>query len=189
MRPLHLARVATVALLALGSLSGCSTWSSMVAYVRSDPAALCPDASILTSTASLPAFDPAAGADPASVIYSVALTDIKAKCDYDKRERTTDSRLVITFRGTRPPGGRGAHYRVPYYVAVATGGDVLDKKIYWLDLAFDEGAAAAVVQDTVESTVVVLPKGKQVYDYHLIVGFQLTKAQLDYNKKMGSFAP
>jgi len=37
--------------------------------------------------------------------------------------------------------------------------------------------------------VVKVEKGKHSYDYHLIVGFQLTKDQLDYNNKMGRYAP
>jgi hypothetical protein len=30
---------------------------------------------------------------------------------------------------------------------------------------------------------------KTAYDYHLLVGFQLTKAQLDYIAKMGRYEP
>jgi hypothetical protein len=40
------------------------------------------------------------------------------------------------------------------------------------------------------STVPVrLDNGKKPYDYGILAGLQMTQAQLDYNKKMGRFAP
>ena len=41
----------------------------------------------------------------------------------------------------------------------------------------------------VDSTIVKYANDKTAYDYHLLVGFQLTKAQLDYNNKIGPYEP
>jgi len=182
-------RLRASALIGLGLLAGCQTYHAIRSNLSSDSPTTCPGAAILVDTASLPAFDPAKGTDPSSVIYKVALTDVKTTCFFDKKEKSADARLQFKFHAVRPPGGAEAHYRVPYFVAVTTGEDIPDKKNYWLNVAFDAGATEVDGDGVIQSTIVPVPKDKQIYDYNLILGFQLTKAQLDYNAKMGQYMP
>jgi hypothetical protein len=184
----RLIRVATVLAFA-GLLAGCSMYDSAISYIHSDKAILCPDVAILANTASLPAFNPSADGDPSGLIYNIAMTNLSSRCHYDKSEKTADTRLKIFVHAQRPPGGGEASYRVPYYVAVTSDGVILDKKLYWLEFTFPEHAATSDTEAVVDSTVVQIGKGKTVYDYHLLVGFQLTKAQLDYIAKMGRYEP
>jgi len=189
MRRKQLVRIAAASALALGSLAGCSTYHAATSYLFSNSASTCPDAAILATTASLPAFDPAKGDDPSNVLYSVVLKDVKARCDYSKRDYTADVRLKLFYQADRPPGGIEARYRVPYFVAVVTGGQIVDKEIHWLELGFRDGAVSSASDAVVESTIVHVEKSKKPYEYHMVVGFQLTKAQIDYIKKMGRYAP
>jgi hypothetical protein len=189
MRFYHLVRFAAVSAVAAVSLSGCSTWHAITSYISSDSTLTCPDAAILASTSSLPAFKVDGAVDPSNVEYTVYLTGVKSSCDYDKREFTADVRTTFTYRATRAPGGAESHYRVPYYVAVASGSDIQDKKIYWLDLGFNKGDVTTTGEDTVDSTVVKVEKTKHPYEYHLLLGFQLTHAQIEFNKKMGQYEP
>ena len=177
------------ALALTGLLAGCAAYDSIFTYMRSDKAILCPDAAVLANTASLPAFNPAAEGDPSGVVYRVAMTNVTTRCDYDKREKSADARLRIFFHAQRPPGGGESSYRVPYYVALTSGGEILEKKIYWLEFAFSAGAVSEDSEVVVDSTLVQYAKDKTAYDYHLLVGFQLTKAQLDYNNKIGPYEP
>ncbi|MDE2134528.1 MAG: hypothetical protein KGM97_09975 [Alphaproteobacteria bacterium] len=172
-----------------GLLAGCSVYDSVSSYIGSDSASKCPDAAILANTASLPAFNPSAEGDPSGVIYTIAMTDVSSRCSYDKSERTADTRLKIELRAQRPPGAGEVNYRVPYYVAVTSGGELLDKKLFWLEFTFPAGAVTTDAEEVIESEVVKFAKDKMPYDYHFLVGFQLTKAQLEYNKKMGQYAP
>jgi len=149
----------------------------------------CPDAMILAGTSSLPAFDPKQAGDPSGVIYSIAMTNVTTQCDYDKVERTADSRLKIFFHAQRPPGGREVNYRVPYYIALTSNGVIFNKQVRWLDFTFQEGMVSRDVAEEVDSVAVKYEKGKTGYDYHYIVGFQLTKTQLDYNNKIGPYEP
>jgi hypothetical protein len=185
----ELACVVFASTVAIGSLSGCSTYQSVSNYVSSDPAATCPDAAILASTASLPAFDPAKGIDPSNVQYTVFMTNVTTRCDYSKRDSTADANLKITFHASRPSGGERAVYRVPYYVAVTTSGEIKDKEIRWLQFEFPKGSPTVAGEDAVDSIVVQVDRTKKPYEYHLLVGFQLTKAQVDYNNKMGRYEP
>lgn len=185
----ELVRIVAASALAVVSLSGCSTWRSVVNYIASDNANVCPDAAILANTASLPAFDPTKTADPSAVTYNIAMTNLKTRCDYSKRDNTADADIRISYTATRSPGGDEAHYRVPYYVAVTTGGEIVDKQIHWLEFDFPKTAATVSGEGYVDSVKITVDRQKRSYEYHLLVGFQLTQAQLDYNKKMGQFSP
>jgi hypothetical protein len=189
MRRNELARIAIASAFAIGSLSGCSIYRSAVNYIAADNPLLCPDAAILAGTASLPAFDPAKGADPSNILYNIAMTNVTTRCDYSKREFTADANLKISFRANRPPGGETARYRVPYYVALTSNGEIQDKQIHWLEFDFSKGVSGVTGEAAVDSVVVKVGKTKKPYEFHLIVGFQLTKAQVDYNKTMGRYEP
>jgi hypothetical protein len=170
-------------------LAGCSTYRSITGFMSSDKPDQCPDAVILANTSSLPAFDPNEVSDPSGVIYSIAMTNVTTKCDYDKSEKTADAQLKIFFQAQRPPGGSELSYRVPYYVAVTSGGVILSKQIHWLEFTFPASAVSSVPQAEIDSTIVKYAQDKTGYDYHFVVGFQLTKAQLDYNEKIGPYEP
>lgn len=170
-------------------LTGCSTWQWITGSMSADKPELCPDAMILAGTSSLPAFDPKQGGDPSGVIYSIAMTNVTTQCDYDKSEKTADLRLKIFLHAQRPPGGGEMKYRVPYYVALTSNGVIFNKQILWLEFTFPQGAVSKDVVENVDSEVVKYEKGKTAYDYHYIVGFQLTKTQLDYNAKIGPYEP
>ena len=184
----RLIRIAS-ALALTGLVAGCSWYESAHSYLSSTKATDCPDAAVLANTASLPAFNPAAEGDPSGVIYRVAMTNVTTRCSYDKSERTADARLKISLHAERPPGGSETSYRVPYYVAVTSGGEIIYKKIYWLELQFPGHDVSADIDEVVDSTIVQYGKDKTAYDYHFLVGFQLTKAQLEYNTKMGPYEP
>jgi hypothetical protein len=175
--------------LLVASLSGCSSWRSAVNYIRADSATSCPDAAILATTSSIPVFDPAKGGDPSSVQYTAKMTNVTTRCDFNKRTLLADANLKIFVTATRPPGGEEAHYRLPYFIAVTNNGEIQDKKTFWMEFDFDEGDTAAMFEEDVDSFEVVTAKQNKGYDYHMLVGFQLTKAQLEYNKKMGQFSP
>jgi hypothetical protein len=171
------------------TLSGCDTWSSAVNYVRADSAAVCPDAAILANTAVIPVFDPKLGADPSNVVYTAQLTGLESRCDYSKRGNKVDANVHVVVRATRPPGGEAAHYKVPYYVAVTTGGDIIDKQIHWLEFDFPKSSASVDIETLVDGIEIAVARDKKSYEYHLLIGFQLTQAQIDYNKKMGQYLP
>ena len=61
--------------------------------------------------------------------------------------------------------------------------------MFWATFKFEPGQASTNFEEPVASTVIKIAKGKQAYDYQILVGLQLTKAQLDYNRKMGHYGP
>jgi len=151
---------------------------------------LCPNASVLANTAALTGFRDKMESDPSGVVYEVVMTGVKASCSFDRDEGTADSSLTVTFRATRTPTGLAANYTVPYYVVVTRDSTtIVSKQIYSATFAFRPGESSTTFDADVSEVPVRLDNGKKPYDYGILVGLQLTKAQLDYNTKMGRFAP
>jgi hypothetical protein len=151
---------------------------------------LCPNASVLANTAQLTGFRDKMEGDPAGIAYEVVMTGVKASCSFDKDEGTADSSVTVTFRATRTPTGLAANYSVPYYVAVTRDSTtIVSKQIYSASFAFRPGESSTTFDADVSTVPIRLDNGKKPYDYGILTGLQLTKAQLDYNTKMGRFAP
>ena len=86
--------------------------------------------------------------------------------------------------------GESGEYAVPFYVAaIRDSTAIISKQVLSAPFSFRPGEAAATFTAAVPSFLVRLDNGKKPYDYGLLTGLQLTRAQLDYNKKMGRFAP
>jgi hypothetical protein len=173
----------TAAMLALAalSLSGCS---------QDLKKGLCPSANILANTSSASFFRENMPGDPAGVLYTVQVTGVTTDCDFDKDEGTADASVVVTFRATRTPSAVGGTYSVPFYVAaVRDSSAIVSKQVYTASFSFQPGEATTTFTGGVSSYVVRFDNGKKPYDYGLLTGLQLTQAQLDFNKKMGRFAP
>jgi len=147
----------------------------------------CPAVSGLADASSMTAFKPGTVTDPTYALYTVEIASVDNDCDWDKRERSADTNITVHFRATRPPNGTAATYSVPYFVSVISGSDILVKRAYTVQFSFDPGQATADFSDTVDSTVINVEHGKQPYDYAILVGLQLSKAQLDYNHAMGRY--
>jgi len=169
-----------LAVLAALAIAGCS----------SDKSGDCPTMTAITDAAVQTVFRPGSAPDPANVLYTVEIAGVKGVCDMDKKARTADAGLEVTFRATRAPSGGEAHYTVPYFVAVTEGSErIMAKRIYSIAIAFAPGQTTVTLTDTVESTHLQTTKDKKPYDYQILVGLQLSKAELDYNRQSGHYGP
>jgi hypothetical protein len=150
----------------------------------------CPSVAAMVDASSFTAFADGAAPDPSHALYAAQITDVTTDCDYDKKARSVDSSLAITFRVSRPPNGAPLHGSIPYFVVVnGADGKILLRQAYKVNFQFDPGQATTTFKDNIASVVIDLPKEKQLWDYQLLVGLQLTKAQLDYNRTVGPYTP
>lgn len=167
--------------LAIGAMSiflaGCST--------KED--SLCPGAAALVEASTLTGFVPGATPDPAHTLYRVAVSNVTTDCSIDAGARTADSGVDIHFVATRAPTGETVQYRVPYFVAVRQGPNIITKKVFWATFGFAPGEASTNFDQPIDSTVIKIANDKQPYDYQILVGLQLTREQLEYNRKVGHY--
>ncbi len=164
---------------AVGLLAGCST--------KADP--LCPGAASLVEASNVTGFTAGATGDPAQAQYRAAISNVTTDCSIDRHARTADSSVEIHFVATRAPNGEAVSYRVPYFVAVRSGTEIVAKKVFWVRFGFSPGQASTTFDQSIGSTVIKIANTKQPYEYQILVGFQLTKEQLEYNRKIGHYGP
>jgi hypothetical protein len=160
-------------------LAGCAT----------DKEKNCPAASIIVDTSIATVFKTNASTDPANVLFTIELTDVRAHCDVDKLALNSDSSVEIHFRATRAPNGGVVEYKFPYFVAVSQADRLLAKKIYTANFSFAPGQTSATFTGSAEAIDVSAGKDKKTFDYVILVGLQLTKEQLEYNRASGRLNP
>ena len=124
-----------------------------------------------------------------SVLYTVQMVKAKRDCDIPKYSRHATASVDIDFQATRAQAGAAATYTVPYFVAITSEGKILAKQVFQVQFAFDAGQATAAFTDSVNSLSLTIGRDKHATDYGVLVGFQLTKEQLDYNRRVGRYAP
>jgi hypothetical protein len=161
----------------------------VLAACSSDKANNCPGVSSVVETSIATVFKVGAPVDPANMLYTVEITDVHGTCDVDKPAVNSSSDVTVNFRATRPPNGVATSYKMPYFVAVSQADRILAKKTYMVNFDFAPGQTVATFSDTVQSADVSAAKDKKTFDYLILVGLQLTKEQLDYNRASGRLNP
>ncbi len=127
--------------------------------------------------------------DPSGELYTVSIADVKTKCDYDKKKITTDSQVRVLFKASARRAAKAARINVPYFLSVTRHGDkILTKKLFFARLTFQPGEVSTSVEDKIDSTTINIARNAKVGEYAIMVGFQLTQAQLDYNTKTNHYA-
>jgi hypothetical protein len=165
--------------LVLLMLAGCSTTKVNI----------CPIAVVLADASQMAVFRQGAPQDLSGEDYRVALTGATTSCDVNKKTGETGSTLSLNFRATRAPSADGAHYTVPYFVAITQGDQLVEKRILNVSFDFAPGASAATFSESPDDFTIMVPTGHQPDEYQLLAGFQMTPAQVDYTKKMGRYVP
>ena len=158
-------------------LSGCS----------GEPAPLfppvCPVSGILRDAADLTQFR-GAGTDLTDMVVDGRITGLGGKCSLDDSKHLRTS-LTIDLDLTRGPASHNRTEDVTYFVSVTKGQTILDKRAFHLAAAFP-GNADHVRLRTDPIDLVLPIDDKTLGDaYAVLVGFQLTPAELDFNRRRG----
>jgi len=150
---------------------------------------ICPVPAILADTSTITVMRPGTQPDLANELYTVKLTDAQGDCVLNNKTAIVKSSLNLTFVASRAPTREAAHYRVPYFVAATEGNKIYAKRAYTLDVDFAPGAATAVIQQAPGDVSIQVENGKLPWNYQLMAGFQMTEAQIEYNKTKSRYLP
>jgi len=169
-----------VLILALPFLGACQTEKML---------AKCPSTGVLAEASSMSVFTPGKPLAPANPTYRIDVRRSTTNCTVDKDEHVAQSDLELSFRAYRQRGGADAQYRVPFFVAINdSDGNLVFKKTYSTNLVFRSGQTQVDFTQPVEEIPIHMIRSKQAFDYHLIVGLQLTKQQVEYNRTHSTYA-
>ncbi len=165
-------RVAAVALVAL--LSGCSWFS------KKDERA-CPRLEIVGDLSRVAKFQQGPGRDLSNLLYAARFDDVKVSCKYDKTGVTID--MTVSLVGERGRAGdKIPKADVTYLVAIMDGKrSIIREERFTSSFDFSENRVAAINDELVER--IPLPPTAPGSDHTLILGFQLSPEEIDFNEK------
>ena len=173
------ARIAlAVAGLAVAVLSGC----------RSDVKVekVCPRVAVLSDAGSLTKFASPAGRDILDIDFQGEIADIVASCEYsdDKKNRQVAVQVAPVFAVSRGAANTDRTAKFTYFVSVIRGEQILTKQEFETSTDFAGNRTRVVFQDS-EPVSIDIPLAYRAaeYEYEVLLGFQLTPEELDYNKK------
>lgn len=147
----------------------------------------CPGVEVLPDTKSITYFDDPEGKPSGALVARASLVDIKGGCDYTADGLIVDIDMIMQGKITDKGRYEGrtdleAFMTFPYFVAIMDpNGKMIDKKIMATAMRFkpqidDLDHAEKITQTIPLANIADGPK------YTITVGFQLNRAQLEYNR-------
>ncbi|MGE5539893.1 MAG: hypothetical protein ACM30I_14845 [Gemmatimonas sp.] len=165
--------VLAVGAMALASLSGCGLFSKT-------PQFDCPKVEIPKDLATMTRFRDGGGRDLTDVVFNAGVLDVQIACDYGSKG--VDIQLNVVVGAERGPASRAATATIPYFIAI---GDpqrnILAKEVFSATVEFQPNVPRAYATEETEERI-PLPKGRSAEAYGIIVGLQLSPADLEYNR-------
>lgn len=169
-----LARVIALGAMALAAATLTADAKAKPGTAKSSAA--CPHVGFLADTNRLTEFDGATSAQ-----FKATLGNEASQCVI--KGRVIHLRLKFKVTGTLADNASRDPRKVPYFVAVMQGSQVLAKEIYSLEIPFSGSASTVSVEERINRVDIPIAKGWASDDYEVMIGFQLTRDQVDYNRK------
>ena len=140
----------------------------------------CPNVSILAGSERLVLFKPGPGRDIIDVLVEADISNLRATCDYDELRVDVESAFeIIAARGPKAETNRVV---IVFFAAIIDpDGRVIAKKTFESRVEFPQNRRRVGVQEQVTQQIpLTTPIAGR--DYQVLVGFQLTPDQLEYNQ-------
>ncbi len=171
--------ILTLAALSLAALSLAACGGG--GPVADAPPTSCPRVAIVTEAARVVQFGPGAGRDPTDIVSRGQIADYNGTCTYGDGRVTVD--LTVDIVGERGPAGSGGDLPLQYFVAIADPTQaIIAKQVFDTSIALADGASRGGVREQLTQRI-PLPDAALGPRYQVLVGFQLTPEQLDYNRR------
>ena len=171
-------RNATLAIAAL-ALAACAIPG--LTEEKDQKAELCPSASILGNAEQVVQFKEGSGRDLIDVMFQAEIGKLTMSCRYLKGRVVTD--LSFELIAERGPAARSRNGDFDYFVAISdVKGRVLAKETFRSRIGFPENRRRAGILEEIEQSI-PLRKNEDGGGYEILVGFQLSEDQLQYNRR------
>ena len=186
-----MSRLRLLALLALPlALSACQRLGERLGF-RDPPMTLiaggppCPSTAVLSDAVTVTKLRPGAPAtmpNPANVVLSAEMSQAQLECEYNGETNALTIEINFAVRATRGPAAMGPDPDLEYFIAmIDAGGNLLTKNIFKSQPDLD-GRMMGQYTQNVSNFVFPLAMDMRPIDYQLLTGFQLTPAELAYNR-------
>lgn len=163
------------ALLAPLLVAGCASGAAKVTLV-------CPGAAVLATAAHLTAFRPGGAENVRDLALTALMKPPFGVCTRAGRGMMR-VRAQVSLTAARGPGARGRRATIAYFVAVTRGEAILSKTVVPVGLVFPPGVDQLAVTGRRMVFEVPLSADGSAAGYQVLAGFQLSPAELAYNRR------
>jgi predicted small secreted protein len=145
----------------------------------------CPHVAVIEDLAVLNDFENVSKPSPDNLVSRVVLTKMQSSCGDKSRSVIVD--LKLAFEGTLGPKGKMQagdmpFFTYPYFVAVtAPNGEIMAKEVFAASITYDRGENTHTHFETLRH-IIPLDDTSRGNRYKVMVGFQLSQDQLEYNR-------
>lgn len=139
----------------------------------------CPEVGLLAEAAGLSHFG-VAPAQPDNLHYQASLRFVDGSCRFEQGHVQLDYAVDVLLR----PGPRLTQNRVDlnYFVAVVSpDGSILQRQRFHAPLILNGGEARLGTREQLSQRLPIA-RPEEAAQYKIVIGFELTEAQLDYNR-------
>lgn len=167
------------AALVLGlALAGCAGSAAEQAAKRLP----CPTVGVLSDADTITKFA-GTGGDIIDIVYQAEINKAVTQCEYD-----VDDGIIyvdIAFDGyvERGPAATDDELDLPLFMAITKNGRGVKKTLLTAPVEFDDDARGVRFVQEVEETEVSFEEGTNGAAYEFLVGFQLTRTELAFNRQ------
>ena len=148
----------------------------------------CPVALVVQPASEVTQFLPGPGRDLTDVVLEAKLAGVDGFCEFDLEEDGSGEVAVdmqVVFEAARGPANDTRSGRFTYFVALVDKDEqVLRKPLFDADLEFPPNASRIRFADNITVDFQLQP-GEPAVDYNILVGFQLTGEEVQYNRDVG----
>lgn len=145
----------------------------------------CPSTAVLSDAVTVTKLRPGAPTNvqnPANVVLSAEMSQAQLECEYDVEKNAITVEINFAVRATRGPAAMGTDPELDYFIAMIDAqGNLLTKNIFKSQPDLN-GRMAGQYTQNVSNFVFQLATDMRPIDYQLLTGFQLTAAELAYNR-------
>ncbi|MEP0709266.1 hypothetical protein [Parvibaculum sp.] len=178
--------LATLALLALAGCSSVGNMFGVVDETKDGGTTLypCPAVGVLEGTDHVTLVT-GAGTDLTDIVAKAEIGKVVSSCKYNIDESTITVDLAFDGLAELGPAATSRELTLKTFVAVTRRFNAFDKKqVYEVPVTFEAGRRQVGFVKTVEGTI--LPYGGTADGriYQILIGFQLTPDQLEYNRNV-----
>lgn len=160
-------------------LAGCTAVSDAVLGKTEQFA--CPRYGGLETATTQTKFRSGPGRDLTDVMYIVRLADVQRACRYDRSGAEVLTR--VGFALELGPANPDRTARFEYFVAIADANDaVLARETFPVTVTFPANVGYVEHSEDIEQRI-PLPRGVSAADHQIIVGLQLSRDELEYNRR------
>ena len=148
----------------------------------------CPPAVTLADASSITRFVPGGGPGLADATFQAKVKNVILRCIHDRNSQGygyINLKANVMIQVDRGLANRDRLARFTYFISIADSSrQILSKEIFPVDVAFPVGKNSSQVKDRLVDVRIPIKGGQTTHDFEIFVGFQLTREELKYNRRL-----